>query len=128
MKRRIPYIILFVIIVVIEVCIALFVHGGFVRNYLGDVIVVWAVYCFAQIFLGGRFGSYKVAAGVMIFTFAVELLQAVNIVELLGLGNIRFFRVLIGTSFSTIDLVCYASGTAVTAAGILIYSKISGSR
>ena len=42
--------ILFVIITAVEVMIALFCHGGFVRYYLGDVIVVWAVYCFVQIF------------------------------------------------------------------------------
>ena len=49
--------ILFVIITAVEVMIALFCHGGFVRYYLGDVIVVWAVYCFVQIFLRGRFSS-----------------------------------------------------------------------
>ena len=40
MKKRLPYMILFVIITAVEVMIALFCHGGFVRYYLGDVIVV----------------------------------------------------------------------------------------
>ena len=75
--------ILFVIITAVEVMIALFCHGGFVRYYLGDVIVVWAVYCFVQIFLRGRFSSYGVALGVMIFAFIVEFLQGVNIVDLI---------------------------------------------
>jgi len=123
MKKRIPYIILFVIIAAVEVLIALFVHGGFVRCYLGDVIVVWAVYCFVQIFLGGRFSSYKVAFGVMIFAFAVEFAQAVNIVDLIGLGDIQFFRILIGTSFSPVDLICYAVGTAAEFIGIRLTTK-----
>lgn len=123
MNKRIPYIVLFVIIVAVEVLIALFVHGGFVRYYLGDVIVVWAVYCFVQIFLGGRFSSYKVAFGVMIFAFAVEFAQAINIVDLIGLGDIQFFRVLIGTSFSPVDLICYAVGTLITFIGIRLTAK-----
>lgn len=123
MKKRIPYIVLFVIIVAVEVLIALFVHGGFVRCYLGDVIVVWAVYCFVQIFLGGRFSSYKIAFGVMLFSFAVELAQAINIVDLIGLGDIQFFRVLIGTSFSPVDLICYAVGTAAEFIGIKMIKK-----
>lgn len=115
--------ILFVIITTVEVMIALFCHGGFVRYYLGDVIVVWAVYCFVQIFLHGRFSSYGVALGVMIFAFIIEFLQGVNIVDLIGLGDIPFFRVLIGTSFSPVDLLCYAVGTAAEFAGIFLYSK-----
>lgn len=115
--------ILFVIITTVEVMIALFCHGGFVRYYLGDVIVVWAVYCIVQIFLRGRFSSYGVALGVMIFAFIVEFLQGVNIVDLIGLGDIPFFRVLIGTNFSPVDLLCYAAGTAAEFAGIFLYSK-----
>lgn len=123
MKKRLPYIILFVIITAVEVMIALFCHGGFVRYYLGDVIVVWAVYCFVQIFLRGKFSSYGVALGVMIFAFIVEFLQGVNIVDLIGLGDIPFFRVLIGTSFSPVDLLCYAVGTAAEFAGIFLHRK-----
>ena len=123
MKKRLPYIILFVIITAVEVMIALFCHGGFVRYYLGDVIVVWAVYCFVQIFLRGRFSSYGVALGVMIFAFIVEFLQGVNIVDLIGLGDIPFFRVLIGTSFSPVDLLCYAVETAAEFAGIFLHRK-----
>ena len=123
MKKRLPYIILFVIITAVEVMIALFCHDGFVRYYLGDVIVVWAVYCFVQIFLCGRFSSCGVALGVMIFAFIVEFLQGVNIVDLIGLGDIPFFRVLIGTSFSPVDLLCYAVGTAAEFAGIFLHRK-----
>lgn len=112
MKRRIPYIAGFFLLLIVEVLIALFVHGGFVRFYLGDVIVVWVLYCFVKIFLVNA-NNYLTAVGVMIFAFIVEFLQYINIVDILGLGGIKFFRVLIGTSFSVIDLLCYAAGTAV---------------
>ena len=122
MKQRKPYIIIFIAIFAVETCIALFVHDDFVRPYIGDVIVMWAVYCLAQIILGGRFGSYKVAVGSLIFAFFVELLQKFRIVDVLGIKS-PVLRTIIGTSFAPADLVCYLAGTAVTAAGIWVYRK-----
>ncbi len=124
MKKRIPYIIGFLLLTLAEVLIALFIHGGFIRNYLGDVIVIWVVYCFLQAVLGGRFSSYAVAVGVMIFAFTVELLQKINIVDILGLGGIPFFRTLIGTTFSPVDLICYSAGSAIICAAIFIKKNI----
>lgn len=118
MKKRLSYITGFLLLLIAEILIALFVHGGFVRYYLGDVIVVWVVYCFVKIFFP-KINGYITAAGVMIFAFIVEFLQYIHIVDILGLGDIKFFRVLIGTSFSTIDLLCYVVGTAVTM--LLVY-------
>lgn len=115
----------FLLLTLTEVLIALFIHGGFVRNYLGDVIVVWVVYCFIQALSGGRFNGYIAAIGVMIFAFAIEFLQKINIVDILGLGSIPFFRILIGTSFSPIDLICYAAGSAIICAAIFIKRKIT---
>ncbi len=125
MKKRIPYICGFLLLTLTEVLIALFIHGGFVRNYLGDVIVVWVVYCFVQAIAGGRLNGYITAAGVMIFAFIIEFLQKINIVDLLGLGGIKFFRTLIGTSFSPVDLICYAAGSAIICAVIFIKRKIT---
>ena len=122
MKQRKPYIIIFIAIFAVETCIALFVHDDFVRPYIGDVIVMWAVYCLAQIILDGRFGSYKVAVGSLIFAFFVELLQKFRIVDVLGIKS-PVLRTIIGTSFAPADLVCYLAGTAVTAAGIWLYRK-----
>ena len=122
MKKRLPYIIIFIGIFAVETCIALFVHDDFVRPYIGDVIVMWAVYCLAQIFFGGRFSSYKVAVGSLIFAFFVELLQKFRIVDVLGIKS-PVLRTIIGTSFAPADLVCYLAGTAVTVAGIWLYRK-----
>ena len=122
MKKRLPYIIIFIAIFAVETCIALFVHDDLVRPYIGDVIVMWAVYCLAQIILGGRFGSYKVAVGSLIFAFFVELLQKFRIVDVLGIKS-PVLRTIIGTSFAPADLICYLAGTAVTVAGIWLYRK-----
>lgn len=128
MKKRIPYILGFLLLTAVEVFIALFVHDRIIRPYIGDVIVVWVVYCFVQIFLGGRLNSYAVAAGVLVFAFIVEFLQLIHIVDILGLGDSAFFRTLIGTGFTVIDLFCYAAGTLVTFLGIWIYGTLSKRR
>ena len=121
MKQIIIYFLIFAALFALETLIALTLHGGFIRSYLGDVIVVWVVYCFVQAVLGGKNNHYAVALGVLIFAFAVELLQAVNIVEILGVQDNAFLRTVIGTSFSWAALVCYTVGTAVMVLGIRIF-------
>ncbi|MBQ6554174.1 MAG: DUF2809 domain-containing protein [Firmicutes bacterium] len=118
MKQRLYYFLIFAALFALETLIALSLHGGFIRSYMGDVIVVWVVYCFVQMLLGGRNNHYIVALGVLVFAFAVEFMQAINIVELLGVQNNAFLRTVIGTSFSWGDLVCYTVGTAVEGLGI----------
>ncbi|MDE6775689.1 MAG: DUF2809 domain-containing protein [Ruminococcus sp.] len=123
MKKRIPYIILLVLIIAVEVVIALTQHDNWIRYYGGDVIVVWAVYCLVQSVAGGKNNHYVVHLCVLAFAFAVEFLQKIHIVDLIGLGHIQFFRILIGTGFSVIDLLSYAIGTAIGCAGTFIYDK-----
>ena len=52
MKKRIFYIISFLVIFCIEVFIALYVRDSFVRPYMGDALVVVLVYSFVRIFIG----------------------------------------------------------------------------
>jgi hypothetical protein len=51
MKKRIFYIISFLVIFCIEVLIALYVRDRFIRPYVGDMLVVVLVYSFVRIFL-----------------------------------------------------------------------------
>ena len=50
MKKRIFYIISFLVIFCIEVLIALYVRDRFIRPYVGDMLVVVLVYSFVRIF------------------------------------------------------------------------------
>ena len=127
MKKRILYIVLLVLIIAVEVVIAFTQHDNWIRDYLGDVIVVWAVYCLVQSVAGGKNNHYIVHLCVLTFAFIVEFLQKIHIVDLIGLGDIKFFRVLIGTSFAVEDLISYAIGTAVGCAGTFIYTRIKKS-
>jgi hypothetical protein len=50
---------------------------------------------------------------VFLFAAAVEVGQYFDFVSLMGLGDIAFFRILLGSTFSWADLVCYAAGCAL---------------
>ena len=106
------YLTAFLVLLVIEVLIALFVHDSFVRPYLGDVIVV--VYCFVRIWIPERFRLMPL--WVFLFAVFVEVLQYVRIVEILGVQDNAFLRTVIGTSFSWGDILCYTVGCLVLAA------------
>ncbi len=123
MKKRLPYIILLILLVAVEVFIALTQHDNILRYYGGDTIVVWAVYCLYQSVFGGKNNHYIVHIGVMLFAFLVEFLQLIHFVDLIGLGDIQFFRILIGTSFAVEDLIAYAVGTAIGCLGTFAYGK-----
>ena len=107
MTRR-RWALLFFLFLFIEVFIALFVHDHFVRPYLGDVLVVGTVYAFLRI--GFPNGLPWLPIGVTLFAVFVEIGQAFGLVDLLGLGHIRFFRILLGSVFDWTDLLCYLIG------------------
>lgn len=112
-KSRLVYAAAFFVILAAEIFIALFVRDRFVRPYIGDVLVTVLICAFLRIFfLRARF----LPLFVFIFAAAVEVGQYFDIVSLLGLGDIGFFRVLIGTTFSPADIICYAVGCILFAA------------
>lgn len=108
MKKRIIYIILTVIILAVEVLIALFVHDRIIRPYVGDMLVVVVVYTFVRIWIPDSVRLLPLY--VFLFATAVEILQYFNLVELLGVSDNRFLRILLGTSFDVKDILCYAVG------------------
>lgn len=111
------YFLLSITIFCIELFIALFVNDRIVRPYIGDVLVVILLYCFIKAFFEIR--VFIAAIIVLLFSFTVEFLQSINIVEQLGLENSTFATTIIGTSFSWIDLVAYIIGIGL----ILIVEK-----
>lgn len=104
-----------ILIFIIEVLIALFVRDAFVRPYLGDVLVVILIYCFARSFL--NVPVLTMAVAVLVFAFTVELLQYVDIVEKLGLQGSAIARTVIGTSFAWKDLLAYVAGFVLVIVG-----------
>ena len=109
--KRIIFLILTIALLIGEVLIAKFIHGGFIRNTFGDVLVVILLYSFVRIFIPDKVRLLPLY--VFLFACLVEFMQYIHIVEILGLQNNKFFCTLIGTSFSWSDIVAYAAGCIV---------------
>src|SRR3954470_24994233 len=81
------YFLLAFVLFVIEVLIALFVRDNFIRPYFGDYLVVILMYCAVRTFV--KASPLKIAIGVLLFSYIIEVLQYFKIVDRLGLsGNI----------------------------------------
>lgn len=107
-KFDVKYFALTILLFIIELLIAMYVHDSFVRPYLGDVLVVMLIYCFIKSFLNLK--VWKAALFVLLFAFAIEFLQYLNVVGKLGLQNSKIARTVIGTSFCWSDILCYVVG------------------
>jgi hypothetical protein len=102
------YLILTIILFVIEVLIAVFVRDAFVRPYVGDYLVVILIYCAVRTVLNAS--VWKVALGVLLFSFLIETLQYFHIVNRLGLENNVVARTVIGYGFEWEDILAYTLG------------------
>lgn len=102
------YFLLTIILLGIEFLIGIYVHDSFIRPFVGDYLVVILIYCFLLTFF--NWNKTKTAFGVLLFSFLIEFLQYFNLVSILGLEKYTIARIVIGTSFSVYDLVCYFLG------------------
>lgn len=111
MKKRILYAVATLLLLFIEVIIALYVHDDFIRPYIGDVLVVIVIYTFIRIIVPEK--CKLLPLYIFILATGVELLQLANIVEILGVEDNRFLKILIGSVFDIKDIVCYAVGCVI---------------
>lgn len=110
LKFNFNYFLIAIFLFIVEVLIAMFAHDQFIRPYFGDFLVVILVYCFVKSFLNTPF--FKTAIAVLAFSFTLEVLQYLDIVSRIGLGDSKLARTVIGTSFEWIDLIAYTLGIA----------------
>ncbi|HOJ48195.1 MAG TPA: DUF2809 domain-containing protein [Bacillota bacterium] len=110
-KPRIKYLFAFLLLTAVEFAIALFVRDRFVRPYLGDVIIIFVIYCFIRTLFPS--GIKLLPLYIFLFALAVETAQYFDFVALLGLDGSRFFRILLGATFSFADIACYAAGSII---------------
>jgi Protein of unknown function (DUF2809) len=105
---NLKYFFLTIILFLTELVIALFIKDTLIRPFVGDVLVVILIYCFFRIFL--QIDYWKLAIGVLIFAFTIEVLQYFDYVKLLGLENNRILSVAMGRSFAWEDFAAYFVG------------------
>ena len=120
-RERLIYLAATLVLLAVEIFIGAFVRDAFVRPYLGDVLVVILIYCMIRIFKPT--GIKLLPLYVFIFALLVELLQLVKIVDLLGIPHDSIVAILIGTSFSFIDIICYAVGCTIVYLTEIIFKK-----
>ncbi len=109
MKKRLFFFSAFLLIFAAEIIIALFVHDSIIRPYFGDVLIVILIYCLIRTVFPDKITLLPLY--IFLFSAAVEVLQYFNFVSLIGLGNNAFARILFGTTFSMIDILCYLIGS-----------------
>lgn len=123
-RLRLKYAFVTLLLLIIEVLIALFVHDSFVRPYLGDVLVVILMYFLVRIFVpqGYRWCRW-LPIWIFLFATGVEVLQGLNLPQHLGLSASSFMSVLIGSVFDIRDIICYAVGTLLVLVGYELLRK-----
>lgn len=111
MKFRfsLKYFVATILIFLVEVLIATALKDiFFIRAYLGDVIVVMLLYTFIKSFI--EINDQKLIVGILIFSCMVELAQYFKIADRLDLEPGSVMYIVVGNSFSWIDILCYAVG------------------
>lgn len=104
---------------IIEVLIATeFNNIEWIRAYFGDVLVVILIDTFILSFFD--FDKTKTLIGVFIFACAIEFLQYFHFAEILGFQNNKIAMIVLGNSFSWIDIACYALGCL----SVFIYHRL----
>jgi hypothetical protein len=106
-----------IILFIVEVLIALYVHDSVIRPYVGDYLVVILLYCFVKAFI--KASPLTVAIGVLLFSYLIEALQYFNFLGAIGLENNKPARIILGHGFEWIDLVAYTLGIGT----VLLLSK-----
>ena len=112
--------ILFLLLLIIEVCIALFVKQHFIRGVLGDFLVVIMLYYLFRSFFNLK--PKTVAILVLAIAYITEFLQIINILEFFKLENNKLISILLGTTFSVNDLIAYTLGIIIV---IFIEKKLN---
>jgi len=108
-KFSLKYFLLTLLIFFIEVLIATKLKNSFfIRAYLGDIIVVILVFTFVKSFV--KINDQKLILGTFLFSCLVEFAQFFNVAEKLGFQPGSVMYIVIGNSFSWIDILCYAVG------------------
>lgn len=119
MRFSYKYFLATIFLFIIEVLIATeFNNIEWIRAYFGDVLVVILIDTFILSFFD--FDKTKTLIGVFIFACAIEFLQYFHFAEILGFQNNKIAMIVLGNSFSWIDIACYALGCL----SVFIYHRL----
>ena len=108
LKFNLPNFAAFLMILLTEVLIAVFLKTGFIRHTFGNYLVVILLYCLFRSFISGK--PIRIALFVLCIAYTVELLQLTTYLEYFNLQNSYAAGLILGSSFSFGDLLAYTLG------------------
>ena len=106
-KRRAGWAVIGIIILAIEIYIAIFIKGGFIRHYIGDVLATAMLYAFGRAIF--RVAPINLAIFVFIISLFIEALQYLKTLEILDVKS-SILRIIFGGTFDWTDIICYLAG------------------
>ena len=99
---------IFILLLLIETAIALFIKGGFNRHVFGDYLVVLLLFFLFKSFI--YISNKKLALIVLCISFIIEFIQLTPLLEILGLQDNKLANIIVGNTFSVTDLLAYTLG------------------
>lgn len=93
-------------------------HTMWLRSYGGDVLVIPLIYCLVRIFV--RILPRTMPLLMCGVGFLAELAQYFHLSDRLGFARGSLPSIILGTSFSTADLACYAAGMLLIYGAMLL--------
>jgi hypothetical protein len=101
------YLSIALVLLAIEIFIAVYVKDRFIRPFFGDFLAVIFVYTLIRTFFSH---SFKVALWSLGIAYFIETLQYFKFIEISGLIKYKILAVVIGNSFSWLDILAYTLG------------------
>ncbi len=105
------YFLITILLFIVEVLIALYMHDRLIRPYVGDLLVVILIYYFVKTFFD--LPPVTLALCVLAFAYFIEFTQYIHLVDLLGLQHSRLASTVMGTSFEWMDILAYTVGILI---------------
>lgn len=102
------YTVLWILLLLVELLIAVFVHDRIIRPLVGDILVVFLLYCIIKsifIIKSKWFPCY-----LFLFSTLIEFCQYFDLASMLGINN-PYIRIIFGSTFDWMDIVCYGIGS-----------------
>jgi hypothetical protein len=84
------------------------VHDTIIRPYGGDFLASIFLYCLLRSFV--PWPALRLAVAALVVAYGVEALQYVDLIGQLHLRGSRLARVVLGSSFSWLDMLLYTAG------------------
>ncbi|MFD0861244.1 DUF2809 domain-containing protein [Sungkyunkwania multivorans] len=107
-RLSIKYILLTVVLFLVEVLIARY-GSGFLRHFIGDVLVVILIYAAIRSFLESK-NVLLLILGIFVFACTIEGLQLFDLPKILGIEDNKVASIVLGNTFDWMDILAYALG------------------